>query len=238
VKTSDGELGNEVDVGVEAGEVGSQQDLGSNGDELSVRGGELLLEAGGGVEDEDGFVDLDPLSSSSLQVREESLVERKDLGEEANGLEAGLGFLRSLAEDKERDRAKDDGAGGNAKGLSLLEFLDGLVEVELEVGFLRELGDDEVVVGVKPKIKWVRVLLLDLNVLKRLPFFHLRRGNVDAICLATTAHGKVDIERRESKTLIALGDDIEGSRVVENVVVEGEFAAAWLSVSSCFRSTA
>jgi len=36
--------------------------------------------------------------------------------------------------------------------LSLLEFLNSLVEVELEVGLFRELGNDKVVVGIEPLV--------------------------------------------------------------------------------------
>lgn len=150
VEGSDGELGNEVDVGVEAGEVGGQGDLGGDRGELSVGRDELLLEGSSGVEDKDGLIDLDRLSTSCLQISKEGLVEREELGEEADGLEAGLGLLGSLSEDEERDGTKDNRAGGDAMGLSLLEFLNSLVEVELEVGLLRELRNDKVVVGVEP----------------------------------------------------------------------------------------
>ena len=51
------------------------------------------------------------------------------------------------------------------------------------------------------------------------PLRHLGGGDVNAIALATTAHREVDIERGETEALIALGDDVEGSRVVEDVVV-------------------
>lgn len=150
VEASDGELGDKVDVAVQASEVGGEDDLGGNGGELSVGGGELLLEGSGGVEDEDGLVDLDPLGASSLQVSEEGLVEGEELGEEGDGLEVGGGLLGGLSKSKERDGAQDDGAGLDSKFLGLLVLNDGLVEDELEVGLLRELRDDKVVVGVEP----------------------------------------------------------------------------------------
>ena len=40
------------------------------------------------------------------------------------------------------------------------------------------------------------------------PLLHLRRGDIDTLRLATTAHRKVDIEVGETKTLVALGDDV------------------------------
>ena len=57
------------------------------------------------------------------------------------------------------------------------------------------------------------------------PLLHLRSRNIDAICLATTAHREVDIEVGETKTLVALGNDVECRRVVEDVVVEREVTA-------------
>ena len=57
------------------------------------------------------------------------------------------------------------------------------------------------------------------------PLLHLASRDINALSLATTAHGKVDIERGETLAEVALGDDVERGRVVENVVVEGEVAA-------------
>jgi len=56
------------------------------------------------------------------------------------------------------------------------------------------------------------------------PFLHLRGWNINTLALATATHGEVDIERGETKTEIALGDDVECGRVVENVIVERKFA--------------
>jgi len=44
--------------------------------------------------------------------------------------------------------------------------------------------------------------------------------------LTTTAHGKVDIERGKTETSVALGDNVESGRVIEDMVVERELAAA------------
>ena len=75
-------------------------------------------------------------------------------------------------------------------------------------------------------IRRVSVAVLDLNLGSgRLPFLHLRCGDIDTLRLAAATHGEVDIERGEAKTLVTLGDDVEGSGMVEDVVVERELAA-------------
>lgn len=58
------------------------------------------------------------------------------------------------------------------------------------------------------------------------PLLHLRSRNVDALGLATTADGEVDVKGRETLAEVALGDDIERSRVIKDVVVEGEVTAS------------
>ena len=57
------------------------------------------------------------------------------------------------------------------------------------------------------------------------PLLHLRGGDVDAVGLAATTHGEVHIQRGQVVTEVALRDHVECSRVVEDVVVEGEIAA-------------
>lgn len=152
VDTSDGELGDDRDVGVKTAVVGGKDDLGGDGSKLGVSGDEFLLVVARGVEDEDRLVNLNPFSASCLEVGEELLVHGKQLGEEGDGLESSLRFLGGLSENEEGDRAEDNRAGGDTDRLCLLEFLNCLVEKQLELGLLRELGDDEVVVGVKPEI--------------------------------------------------------------------------------------
>lgn len=56
------------------------------------------------------------------------------------------------------------------------------------------------------------------------PFLHLGGWNINTLALATATHGEVHIERGEAEIEIALGDDVECGRVVENVIVEREFA--------------
>ena len=43
--------------------------------------------------------------------------------------------------------------------------------------------------------------------------------------MATTTHGEVDIKRGKAKASVAFWDDVESSRVVEDVIVERKFAA-------------
>ena len=43
--------------------------------------------------------------------------------------------------------------------------------------------------------------------------------------MATTAHGEVDIEGRKALAQVTLGDDVERSRVVKDVVIESEVTA-------------
>lgn len=56
------------------------------------------------------------------------------------------------------------------------------------------------------------------------PFLHFRSRDIDTFGLTSTTHSKVDIKRRQPQANVALGNDIEGCRVVEDVVVKGEFA--------------
>jgi hypothetical protein len=58
-----------------------------------------------------------------------------------------------------------------------------------------------------------------------LPFFHLRGGDIDAIGLTPTAHGKINVKGCQTLANITLGDDVESSRMIENVVIERELAA-------------
>lgn len=152
VQTSDGEVLHDVHVGLETAEVGSEDDLGGNSGELGV----CLLELSGvgssGIENQDGFVDLDPLDASILELSEELLVDGDEFVEEGDGLEAGLCATAVLSKEEEGKGTEDDGAGGDTDFLGFLVFIKGLVEVELEVRRVRELGDDVVVVGVEPTI--------------------------------------------------------------------------------------
>lgn len=151
MKTRNGQLGNIAQIGIKSSEVSGEENLGSNLGESSIRGGKLRFEGGSAIENEDGFVDLNPLSTCSLQISKEGLVNGNELGEKADGLETGLSILPSLSKNEEGDGTKDNGARGDAGSLGFLELLNGLVKVEFEFCLVGELGDDKVVVGVEPR---------------------------------------------------------------------------------------
>ena len=151
VKASNGELGDEAQVGAKTREVGGKEDFGRNLGQGGVGSDVLRLESLSFVKDEDGLIDLNPLGAGSLQVSEESLVDGDKLGEQADGLEPGLGILAGLSENKERDRSQYDWASRDTGGEGLFVFLNSLVEVQLEISLIRELGDDKVVVRVEPE---------------------------------------------------------------------------------------
>ena len=123
---------NDVKVVDDVTEVGGEGDLGTAGTlesvELLVGGLEGLLDLGGKVEDEDGLVDLDGLGTSLLELLQELLVDGKELLEEGDGVD-GLATV-GLAEGEERDGTDEDGAGGDASLLGLLELTDGLMVEE------------------------------------------------------------------------------------------------------------
>ena len=103
VETSDGKLGNKSDIGVETAKVSGEQDLGCDKRKFSIGSGELLLEIGGAVENEDGLVDLDPLSPGNLEVSQKLLVDGENTREEGDGLETRFGLFRGLRKRKEGD---------------------------------------------------------------------------------------------------------------------------------------
>jgi len=57
-----------------------------------------------------------------------------------------------------------------------------------------------------------------------IPLQHLGRGDINTISLAATAHSEECVEIRDAKALVAGGDGVEGSRVIEDMVVESELA--------------
>ena len=58
-----------------------------------------------------------------------------------------------------------------------------------------------------------------------IPLLHFRGRDVNTVGLASTAHREVDIEGREIVAEIALWDDVERSRVVEDMIIQREVAA-------------
>ena len=105
VETSNGEFYSEVDVGIETTKVGGQEDLGGDGGEFGVGGAELTLKLEASIENEDRLVNLNPLSTGSLELSQELLVEREDLGEEGDGSKVGRGVLARLAQPQVGNRA-------------------------------------------------------------------------------------------------------------------------------------
>lgn len=145
-----GDGGDDVEVVDDVTEVGGQDKLGDVVTrELLVGRLESILDLRGEVEDEDGLVNLDSLGASLLQGLEQLDVDGEQLLEEADGLDALITV--GLAESKERDRAEDDGAGGDTSLLGLEELANGLgVGSQLEGLVVLEGRLNIVVVGVKP----------------------------------------------------------------------------------------
>lgn len=201
-------LGESLKVVDDVTEVGGEDELG----DLVTKAGELLVGRAesslallGKVEDEDRLVDLDGLGTSLLELGQELLVDGEEVVKKVNGVDrlATVG----LAEVEERDGANDDGAGGDASLLGLLEVgddLGGSGQGELLV--VLESGLDVVVVGVEP---------LD----------HLQTGDINALLLVTTAHGEVLVDGVEAILGVALGNGAEVLDVVQDVVVESEVTA-------------
>ena len=65
-------------------------------------------------------------------------------------MKSGFGIFSSLAEDEERDWAKNHRTSRDASGFSFLEFLNGLIEIQLEISLVGELRNNEMIIGVKP----------------------------------------------------------------------------------------
>ena len=57
------------------------------------------------------------------------------------------------------------------------------------------------------------------------PFLHLTSGDINTSSLAATTHGEVDIKRGEIVPQVAFWNNIEGSRMIQDMVIQGEFAA-------------
>jgi len=201
-----------VNVVDDVTEVGGQSQAGS----LSAEAAQLLvgrlesgLDLGSKIENEDGLVDLDILSTSSLQLGQKVNVEGQEVIQLVDGVDA-LATV-GLTESQEGNRTQENGAGDNAGLLGLVELSNGLgVGSQLEDLVVLQSGLHVVVVRVEP-----------LN--------HLQGGDIDTLLLETTAHGEVLIERVEVVLAVALGDDTEELNVVQNLVVVGKVIARNLS---------
>jgi hypothetical protein len=224
VKTSYRKLGDERDIRVKATEVRREHDLGSDWGKVGVGSGELLVKGSCTVENENGLINLNPLCASGLEVSQELLVDGEDAGEERYRLETGLGVLRRLGEDKERDRAENNRTRLDTRSLGFGEFLDSLIEVQLEFGILRQFGNHKVVVGVKPKTTFPK-LHKRFNPHMYLPLLHLGSRHVDVFSLSSTSHGEINVQRRQSQADITFRNNVECGGVIEDVVVKGKFTA-------------
>ncbi len=93
-----------------------------------------------------------------------------------------------LGQGEEGDGTEDDGSGDDTESLGLLVLLQSLVVVELELDGGRDLGDDEVVVGVEPLL-------------------HLHSLEIDALVelLTTSTHGCAREQACESERGISKG---------------------------------
>jgi hypothetical protein len=153
MKTSNRKLRNEVKVGAEATEVGGQEELGRIIDKFGVGGLVLRGIRGSFVENENWLVDLDPLDTCNLEIGKEFLVHEDELGKEGDGIEVCRRLSPRLAENQVRERTENDRPGLDTKSLCLFILGEGLVIEELEIGPLRELGYDIVVVRVEPNTR-------------------------------------------------------------------------------------
>ena len=59
-----------------------------------------------------------------------------------------------------------------------------------------------------------------------IPLQHLRCGDINTISLASTTHSEEHVEVREAEALVTRGNGVEGSRVIEDMVVEGKLATS------------
>jgi len=222
MKTSNRKLCNKVNVGVEATEVGGQEEFGCILDKFGVGGPILRSIRSSFIEDENWLVDLDPFDARSFEFRKELLVDGDEFGKEGDGFEVWKGLSSSLCEEKVREGTKNDGPGLDSKSLCLLVLGEGLIIEELKIGFLRELGYDVVVVRVKP----VRSRSESPEAGRKVdrPLLHLRCGHINTISLATTTHSEEHVKIRDAEALVARGDGVKGRGVIEDMVVEGELA--------------
>jgi len=191
VKTID-VLGEEVNVVDNVTKVSGENDVGdlvAKAGELLIGGLESILGLLGKIEDKNRLVNLDSLGTSLLQLREELLIDGEKLLEKVDRVDRLVTV--GLTKVEERDRANKDRAGADAGLLSLLEISNSLGAVgELEGLAVLEGGLDVVVVRVEP---------LD----------HLQRGDIDALLLVATAHGKVLVNGVKAILGVSLGNGLK-----------------------------
>lgn len=184
-------LGDEVQVVDDVTEVGGEHELGdlvTEAGELLIGGLESSLGLGGQIENESRLVNLDGLGTGSLELGEELLVDGHKLVKQVDGVNRLTAI--GLAEVEEGHGTDEDGTGGDASLLGLLEVGDGLGGVDqLEGLVVLESRFDIVVVGVEP-------------------LHHLQAGNIDTALLVATAHGEVLIDLVQAILGVTLGNGL------------------------------
>lgn len=150
VQSVDGQLLDKVNGLTDSTEVGGEGDLGCDFGQLLVSLGVFGGQGLSDILDQDGFIDLDVLDASFLQLLQSFNVDRQERVQSLEGLVTGGCVSGSLGQGQERDGTEEDGSSGDTVRLGLLEFLQGLVSVQLELGVGRDFGNDKVVVGVEP----------------------------------------------------------------------------------------
>jgi len=154
LKTSNRKLRNEVEVGVEATEVGGQQELRRILDKFGIGGPILRSIRSSFIENEDWLVDLDPLDARSLEFGKELLVDVDEFGKQGEGIKVCRSLPSRFAKEKVRERTENDGPRLDSKSLCFVVLGERLVVKELEISVFGELGYNIVVIGVEPVQKW------------------------------------------------------------------------------------
>ena len=163
-------------------------DLSTQASQFRVSWLEGSLGLGGQIKDKDGLVNLDGLCTSVFEFGKKLLVDGQKLVQEVNWIDS-LATIR-LAEVEEGHRADEDRSSGNA---SLLGF--------------EELGNR---LGGRVELEGLVVLESRLNivVVRIEPLHHLQTGDINAILLVATAHGKVFIDPVEASLCVSLGGSL------------------------------
>lgn len=136
--------GQDFDVVDNVTEVSGQRDLGGLVAEVAkllVGGLEGVLHLGGDVKDKDGLIDLNLLSTGSLELSQKVSVEWHETLDQVDRVNvlATVG----LSESQEGNGTEQNGSGGDTKLKGFLELNDGLrVGVQLELLVLLESGFD------------------------------------------------------------------------------------------------
>lgn len=192
VERSDGERLEVVDRLADAAVSRGDGDGGRNGGEGLVG---LLEELGRAlrlVEDQDGLVELDGLSTGLLERSKDLFVDGQERVEELDRLKVG-GRVTRLADEREvGDGTEQNGTGLDAERLGLVVLLQPLVAGQLELGRGFVVDLDNVVVRVKAEGQDVSMWgFVGTGVEVYLQLAHLGSDNVNTLglVLATTAHG-------------------------------------------------